>query len=109
MNENENGYETKQLNDWFKRIDQTKSLEEQIEILKEREYLSDYWHVKYYHDNKELNHEIFKVKAAYALNDIGDNSFETIFGCTFAMLADKLIQHAKKKTRCLLMISKKQR
>ena len=98
VNENENGYEIKQLNDWFKTIDQTKSLEEQIEISKERgEYLSDYWHVKYYHDKKELNHEIFKAKAAYALNDIGDNSFETIFGCTFATLADKLINTTSKE------------
>ena len=98
VNENENGYETKQLNDWFKTTDQTKSLEEQIEKLKERgEYLSDYWHVKYYHDNKELNHEIFKAKVAYVLNDIGDNSFETIFGCTFATLADKLINTTSKE------------
>ena len=29
-------YEIKQLHDWFKTIDQTKSLEEQIELLKER-------------------------------------------------------------------------
>ena len=42
-NENENKnesdeyyYEIKQLNDWFKTIDQTKSLEEQIELLKEK-------------------------------------------------------------------------
>ena len=38
-NENENDecyYEIRQLNDWFKTIDQTKSLEEQIELLKER-------------------------------------------------------------------------
>ena len=55
-NENENDeyyYEMKQLNTWFKTIDQTKSLEEQIELLKEiGQFLSDYWFVKYYHDNK---------------------------------------------------------
>ena len=56
-------YEIKQLNNWFKTIDQTKSLEEQIELLKERgEFLSDYCFVKYYHGNKELNHKIFKAK-----------------------------------------------
>ena len=34
-------YEIKQLNDWFKTTDQTKSLEEQIELLKEKgEFLS---------------------------------------------------------------------
>ena len=41
-NENENDdeqcYEIKQLNDWFKTIDQTKSLEEQIEILKTKDF-----------------------------------------------------------------------
>ena len=45
-NENENDecyYEIRQLNDWFKTIDQIKSLEEQIELLKERgEFLSEY-------------------------------------------------------------------
>ena len=40
----------RQLNNWFETIDQTKSLKEQIELLKERgELLSEYWHVKYYH------------------------------------------------------------
>ena len=39
-------YEIKQLNDWFKTIDQLKSLEEQIELLKEKgEFLSEYWYV----------------------------------------------------------------
>ena len=47
-------YEKRQLNNWFETIDQTKSLEEQIELLKERgEFLSEYWPVKYYHDNKD--------------------------------------------------------
>ena len=46
-------YEIRQLNNWFETIDQTKSLEEQIELLKEREeFLSEYWYVEYYHDNK---------------------------------------------------------
>ena len=48
-NENENGdkqcYEIKQLNNkWqFKTTDQTKSLEEQIEILKIKDFLDEYW------------------------------------------------------------------
>ena len=55
----------------LKTIDQTKSLENQIELLKQRgELLSEYWYVKYYHDNKELNYKIFKSKAAYLLNDL---------------------------------------
>ena len=94
-NENEKDeyyYEIRQLNDWFKTIDQTKSLEEQIELLKERgEFLSEYWYVGYYHDNKELNYKIFKAKAAHLLNDLDEQLFEKIFGHTFAALVDKLI------------------
>ena len=41
-------YEIRQLNNWFETIDQTKSLEEQIELLQERgEFLSEYWYVGY--------------------------------------------------------------
>ena len=59
-------YEIRQLNNWFETIDQTKSLEEQIELLKEKgEFLAEYWYVKYYNDNKELNLKIFKAKAAH--------------------------------------------
>ena len=91
-------YEIRQLNNWFETIDQTKSLEEQIGLLKERgEFLSEYWPVKYYRDNKGLNYKIFKAKAAYVLNDIADNSFEKIFGCKFATLVDKLINTVDKK------------
>ena len=67
-------YEIRQLNNWFETIDQTKSLEKQIELLKERgEFLNEYWNVRYYHGNKELNYKIFKAKAGYVLNDITDN------------------------------------
>ena len=64
-------YEIRQLNNWFETIDQTKSLEEQIELLKEKgEFLSEYWNVGYYHGNKELNYKIFKAKTAYLLNEL---------------------------------------
>ena len=73
VNENENDdeqcYEIKQLNDWFKTTDQTKSLEEQIEILKTKD-LEEYWYVGYYHGDKELNYKTFKAKAAHLLNDL---------------------------------------
>ena len=86
------------MNNWFETIDQTKSLEEQIELLKERgEFLSEYWYVRYYHDNKELNYKIFKAKAAYILNDLNDQLFEKIFGYTFAALVDKLINTVDKE------------
>ena len=97
-------YEIKQLHDWFKTIDQTKSLEEQIELLKEKgEFLSEYWYVRYYHGNKELNYKIFKAKAAYVLNDIADNSFEKIFGCKFATLVDKLINTTSKEENQIII------
>ena len=51
--EDKHYFEIRQLNNWFETIDQTKSLEEQIELLKERgEFLSEYWYVGYYHYNK---------------------------------------------------------
>ena len=91
-------YEIRQLNNWFETIDQTKSLEDQIELLKERgEFLSENWYIKYYHDNKELNYKIFKAKAAYVLNELDDQLFIRIFGYTFAALVDKLINTVDKK------------
>ena len=74
-------YEIRQLNNWFEKIDQTKSLEEQIELLKERgKFLGKYWYVGYYHDNKELNYKIFKAKTAHLPNDLDEQLFEKIFG-----------------------------
>ena len=54
-------YLIKQLNNYFKKIDETKSFKEQIEILKTRDFLNEYWHFRYHHDNKELNFKIFKT------------------------------------------------
>ena len=97
-------YEIRQLNNWFETIDQTKSLEEQLKLLKERgEFLSEYWRVEYYHDNKELNYKIFKAKAAYLLNDLDDQLFEKIFGYTFAALVDKLINTIDKEENQIII------
>ena len=96
-NENEQCHEKKQLNDWFKTTDQTKSLEEQIEILKTKDFLDEYWYVGYYHGDKELNYKIFKAKAAHLLNDLDEQLFEKIFGYTFAALVDKLINTIDKE------------
>ena len=64
---------TRQLNNLLETIDQTKSLEEQIKLLKEKgEFLAEYWYVKYYHDNKELNYKIFKAKATHLLTDLDE-------------------------------------
>ena len=54
-------YLIKQLNNYFKKIDETKSFKEQIEILKTRDFLNEYWDFRYHHDNKELNFKIFKT------------------------------------------------
>ena len=90
-------YLIKQLNNYFKKIDETKSFKEQIEILKTRDFLNEYWHFRYHHDNKELNFKIFKTKAVYILNDLDKQLFEKLFGHTFAALVDKLINTIWKK------------
>ena len=98
-------YEIRQLNNWFETIDQTKSLEEQIELLKEKgEFLAEYWYVKYYHDNKELNYKIFKAKAAYLLNDLDEQLFKEVFGHAFAELVEKLINTVDKKEENQIII-----
>ena len=69
-------YIIKQLNNYFKTIDETKSFKEQIEILKTKDFLDEYWHFGYYHGNEELNHRIFKAKAAHILNDVDKQLLE---------------------------------
>ena len=97
-------YEIGQLNNWFETIDQTKSLEEQMELLKERgEFLGEYWYVGYYHGNKELNYKIFKAKAAHLLNNLDEQLFEKIFGHTFAALVDKLINTIGKEENQIIV------
>ena len=100
-NENEKDeyyYEIRQLNNWFETIDQTKPSEEQLKLLKQRgEFLSEYWRLEYYHDNKELNYKIFKAKAAHVLNEPDEQLFEKIFGDKFATLVDKLINTTSKE------------
>ena len=96
-------YLIKQLNNYFKKIDETKSFKEQIEILKTRDFLNEYWHFGYHHGNKELNFKIFKAKAAYILNDLDEQLFEKIFGHTFAALADKLINTTNKEENKIII------
>ena len=70
-NENDkdgNYYVIKQLNKYFKTIDETKSFKDQIEILKTKDFLDEYWHFGYHHGNKELNFKIFKAKVSHILN-----------------------------------------
>ena len=45
----------KEINNNFKEINETKSFKDQIDILKKISWLSDYWNMFYYEDNKETN------------------------------------------------------
>ena len=99
----EDYYIKKQLNNYFKTIGKTKSFEEQIELLKKRDFLDEYWHMGYYHDDKELNLKIFKAKAAHILNDLDEQLFDKIFGHTFAALADKLINTTNKEENKIII------
>ena len=65
INDDDKYYIIKQLNNYFKTTDETKLLKEQIEILKTKDFLNEYWHFGYHHGNKELNFKIFKAKAAH--------------------------------------------
>ena len=103
-NDDRQYYEMRQLNSWFETTDKTKSLEEQIELLREKgEFFSEYWSVHYYHDNKELNYKIFKAKAAYLLNEVDVEIFKKIFGHKFVTLADKLINATSKEENQMLI------
>ena len=103
-NDDRQHYEMRQLNSWFETTDKTKSLEEQIELLREKgEFFSEYWSVHYYHDNKELNYKIFKAKAAYLLNEVDVEIFKKIFGHKFVTLADKLINATSKEENQMLI------
>ena len=111
VNENENDdeqyYQILQINNNFKKINQTKSFEDQIDILKKLLCLHDYWHIEYYEDNKEINLWLFKLKFAHIFNDVGDDLFKEIFGFTFVKLADKVINTtSKEENKRLLMILK---
>ena len=101
-NENENEsddgqYFLKQINNNFKKINETKSLEDQINILKKVPNLNDYWYNEYYEDNKDINLRFIKLKLAHVLNDADDNLFKKIFSFTLGKIADTLINTTKKE------------
>ena len=84
-------------NNYFNIIDKTKSFEDQIEILKKMDDLSQYWDMNYCDDNKKLNFKIFKPKFANIFNDVDDNLFKNIFGHMSVKLADKLLNTTSKE------------
>ena len=108
-NENENEsddeqyYEIKQINNDFKKIDETKSFKDEIDILKGIPWLNDYWYIEYYENNKETNLRLFKLKFAHIFNDVHDNLFTEIFGFTSVELADKLINTTSKEENQMLV------
>ena len=65
-----------EINNDFKKVDETRSFEDQINTLKEIPWLDDYWYTDYYKDNKEINLRLFKSKFAHVFNDVDDNLFE---------------------------------
>ena len=100
-NENENGNVSKNesvdkidynvdTNNYFNITDKKKSFEDQIEILKKMDDLSQCWDMNHCDNNKRLNFEIFKLKFAHILSDVDEQLFEKIFGHTYVALADKL-------------------
>ena len=59
--------------------------------------------MKYYDDDKDLNLKIFKLKFAHILKVIDKNLFEEVFGCTFATLANKLINTTSKEENKIII------
>ena len=80
-NDNDNDYDSdnddentvKEINNNFKKINEIKSFEDQIDILKKIPWLNDYWYMDYYEDDKETNLRLFKSKFAHIFNDVDDN------------------------------------
>ena len=94
---------TIQINNSFKKIDETKSFKDQIDVFKKIPDLNDYWYIKYYEDNKDINLRLFKLKFAHIFNDPDDNLFTKIFGLTSVELADKLINATIKEENQVLI------
>ena len=65
--------------------------------------LDDYWDIKYYEDNKEINLRLFKLKLAHVLDHVNDNLCKEIFGFTSEELADKLINITSKEDNQMII------
>ena len=102
VNEKEQNYQIEKINNNFKKIDETKSFKDQIDILKEIPDLNDYWYIEYYEDNKDINLRLFKLKFAHIFNDVDDNLFKEIFGFKSVELVDKLINTTSKEDNQML-------
>ena len=88
--------EIKELNDYLnKRIDKSKSFEDQIKSIKKVENLKEYYFIIDF-DDKELKFKIFQLKLAHLSNETDEDLFEQIFGHTLIKLADKLTNTTNK-------------
>ena len=96
-NDDDDNITVKEINNNFRKINETKSFEDQIDILKKIPWLNEYWDMDYYEDNKETNLRLFKLKFAHIFNDVDDDLFKEIFGHTSVKLADKLINTTSKE------------
>ena len=103
VNENDQNYQIEKRNNNFKKIDQTKSFKDQIDVLKEIPDLNDYWYIEYYEDNKDINLRLFKLEFANILNDVDDNLFEKIFDLTSVELVVKLINTTSEEDNQILI------
>ena len=84
-------------------IDESKSFEDQINLLKKINFLFEYWNIGYYNDDKDLNLKIFKLKFAHISNDIDEKLFEEVFVYTFVTLANKLINTTNKEENQIII------
>ena len=101
-NESYDDYEIKQINDYFKMIDESISFEEQINLLKIMDDINRYWHTSYC-DDKVLNLKIFKLKYAFLTNELDEKLFEEIFGHTFVTLANKVLTTTNKEENRIIV------
>ena len=79
MSQNEENKIKRENNVLDKIIDKSKSFDEQIKSLKEREDLKGFWPYNDYGD-KELKFKYFKIELADMLSEIDKKLFEEIFG-----------------------------
>ena len=102
MSQNEENKIKRENNVLDKIIDKSKSFDEQIKSLKEREDLKGFWPYNDYGD-KELKFKYFKIELADMSNEIDKKLFEQIFGHTLIKLADKLINTTNKEENQIIV------
>ena len=70
--DNDDEITVKGINKNFKKIDETKLFEDQIDTFKKIPWVNEYWDMCYYEDNKEINLRLFKLKFGRTFNDVDD-------------------------------------